>query len=218
MNNKKTEQRGNTKPHKRRWILPVLSIVVIVAMVIFLSPKNTDENQSPDTAKPQRAIGPESAPVIITEYADFGCITCKAWHQFGVQEQIIDRYGDQVRFVWRDFPVTTTLSPKAAEAGFCAHNQDKFWAYHEVLFENAPALEPENLKAYAEAVGLNTAEFNQCLDSGKFQQSVANELADAKALGLRGVPSFVVNEKRLIGPPSFEQLSATIDEILSSQE
>ncbi len=217
-NNKKSEQTGKTKPNMLRWILPILSFVIIVTIVIILSPGNADENQPTSTARPLRAIGPETASVTIIEYADFGCITCQAWHQFGVREQIIDYYGDQVRFVWRDFPVTTRQSPKAAEAGFCAHDQNSFWEYHDILFENAPALALENLKAYAETIGLETNEFNQCLDSGKYQQAVANELAKAKELGLRGVPSFIVNGKRLVGPPSFEQLAATIDETVISQE
>mgnify|MGYP006293650911 CR=1 FL=1 len=228
MNNKKTEQTRRTRPgkpkttikaHNRlRWLLPALMILIIIGVVTILSGQTPDEDLPADAAKPQRAIGPESAPVTITEYADFGCITCQAWHRFGVREQVTDHYGDQVRFVWRDFPVTTRQSPKAAEAGFCAHDQNRFWDYHNILFENAPALAVADLKTYAESIGLNTGEFNQCLDSGKYQQAVENELADARALGLRGVPSFIVNGKRLVGPPSFEQLAATIDELLTSTE
>ena len=227
-NNKKSNQTNNTLPkgpeglnkstNKLRWILLALIIFSIIAIVFILSQLTPDENRSADAANPLRAVGPDSAPVTITEFADFGCITCQAWHQFGIREQIIDAYGDQVRFVWRDFPVTTTHSPKAAEAGFCAHDQDRFWDYHAILFENAPALAGENLKAYAQQIGLNMGEFNQCLDSGKHQQAVEKELDEAKKLGLRGVPSFIVNGKRLIGPPSFEQLAATIDTILTSQE
>jgi len=227
-NNKKTEGTNNSSPDNliggnkssngHRWLIPVLATLIVVASILILTNLSPDESGSADTGNPLRAIGPESAPVTITEYADFGCITCKAWHQFGVRTQIIDHYGDQVRFVWRDFPVTTRQSPKAAEAGFCAHDQNQFWEYHSVLYENAPALAAENLKTYADSINLDTNEFNNCLDSGKYQQAVENELANARTLGLRGVPSFIVNGKRLVGPPSFEQLAATIDEILISQE
>lgn len=208
----------NKLPNKKRWFALAIIILSIIVIAFILSQRAPDENRSAGAVNPLRTLGPESAPVTITEYADFGCITCRAWHQFGVREQIIDVYGDQVRFVWHDFPVTTTNSPKAAEAGFCAYDQNRFWDYHDILFENAPALAPEDLKTYAERLGLNIGEFNQCLDSGKYQQAVEEELSEAKALGLRGVPSFIVNGKRLIGPPSFEQLAATIDEILASQE
>jgi len=226
--NKTTDQNTSIKPVnidskkeepiKPRWIFLALTIVFILAIAIFLGRQTPDENRSADFERSLRSIGPESAPITITEYADFGCISCQAWHQFGIREQVRDAYGDQVQFVWRDFPVTTPLSPKAAEAGFCAHDQNRFWDYHNILFENAPALAADNLKTYAETIGLDMNEFNQCLDSRKHQQAVEKELADAKELGLRGVPSFIVNGKRLIGPPSFEQLAATLDEILASQD
>jgi protein-disulfide isomerase len=86
-------------PENLRWILSVLTILGIVAIVIFLSRVTPDENQSADSASPLRAIGPETAEVTITEFADFGCISCKAWHQFGVREEILNQYGEQVRFV-----------------------------------------------------------------------------------------------------------------------
>ena len=106
-------------------------------------------------------------PVTITEFADSGCITCKAWYQFGIKEQVREKYGDQVRFVWRDFPVITADSPMAAEAGFCAHDQGRFWEYHDLLYHNSPALKANNLKQYAAELGLDTQIFNQCLDSGQ---------------------------------------------------
>jgi len=203
--------------HKRmRWLIPALLVGAIIVIGILLrrepaqSPPSFDESAS-------RAIGPASAPVTITEFADFACITCKAWHQFGIREEILAAYGEQVRFVWRDFPVTTAASPKAAEAGFCAHDQGQFWAYHEILYANAPALGVNDLKAYAEAVGLDTTQFNQCLDSGEHQPSVERELAAASDQGFRSVPSFLVNGRKLIGPPSYEQLVTIIDEILAAQ-
>ena len=211
----KESEQGQT--HKRmRWLIPALLIGAIIVIGIFLrrepaqSPPATDESAL-------RAIGPASAPVTITEFADFACITCKAWHQFGIREEILAMYGEQVRFVWRDFPVTAAASPKAAEAGFCAHDQGEFWAYHDILYANAPALGVNDLKAYAETIGLDTARFNQCLDSGEHQLSVERELAAASEQGFRSVPSFLVNGRKLIGPPSYEQLVAIIDEILAAQ-
>ncbi len=205
-------------PIKPKWIFFGLILMIVLVITVLLGQEAPEENQSADFNGSLRSIGPETAPVTITEYADFGCISCQAWHQFGIREQVLDAYGGQVQFVWRDFPVTTPHSPKAAEAGFCAYDQDRFWDYHNILFENAPALAVADLKAYAESLGLDMQQFNQCLDSGKHQQAVEKELADAQELGLRGVPSFTVNGTRLIGPPSFEQLAAAIDEILASQD
>jgi hypothetical protein len=74
------------------------------------------------------ALGPETAPVVIVEYADFGCTACRAWHNFGIREPVLATFGEQVRFVWKDFPVITPLWPQAAESGHCAAAQGKFWA------------------------------------------------------------------------------------------
>lgn len=212
-----TNGSGPAESHKLlRWLIPALLFGAVIVAGIFLRREPVESPPDTDVFL-LRAIGPASAPVTITEFADFGCITCKAWHQFGIREEILAEYGEQVRFVWRDFPVTTAASPKAAEAGFCAHDQGQFWAYHEILYANAPALGVNDLKAYAEATGLDTTQFNQCLDSGEHQGSVERELAAASEQGFRSVPSFLVNGRKLIGPPSYEQLVTIIDEILAAQ-
>src|SRR5260221_6782781 len=112
------------------------------------------------------SLGPQSAPVTLVEYGDFACPTCKAWHQAGVLKQVRAKYGDRLRFVWRDFPIIAPESFKAAEAGQCANDQGKFWPYHDTLYDHAPALDVSDLKAYARAVGLDAATFDRCLDSG----------------------------------------------------
>jgi protein-disulfide isomerase len=203
--------------YTQSWFLPLLLTligVVVGAVVLFDSNGEID----PVPSEVIRAIGPESAPVTITEYADFGCISCQAWHQFGIRELILAQYGDQVRFIWQDFPVTTAQSPLAAEAGLCAHDQGQFWAYHDILFNNAPAFNEQDLKAYASAIGLESQRFNTCLETGAFRDAVEHASTFALEQGFRSVPSFMVNEQRLIGPPSFDQLVVIIDEILASLE
>ena len=203
-----------TPKKNQTWLFVLVVLITVVIGSVLLG--NNDKENNVVNAETLRAIGPETAPVTITEYADFGCISCKAWHQFGIREQVLEQYGDQVRFVWRDFPVTTPQSPQAAEAGFCAHDQDQFWAYHAVLFANAPALGEQGLKAYAAEIGLDSERFNACLDSGEHRSAVDQERTSALEQGFRSVPSFMVNNQRLIGPPSFEQLVTLIDEILTS--
>jgi protein-disulfide isomerase len=206
------ERSSNTK----RFLPYILILLAVLLVALFLIPPGEDR-EPPDTAT-LRAIGPETAPVTITEFADFGCFTCKAWHQFGIREEILAQYGNQIRFVWRDFPVTTPQSPRAAEAGWCAHDQDQFWAYHEILYANAPAFSDPQLKAYAVEIGLDAGRFNACLEGREHQASVENERLAAQDLGLRSVPSFLVNQQRLIGPPSYDQLVTIIEEILASVE
>jgi protein-disulfide isomerase len=163
------------------------------------------------------ALGPASAKVTIVEYGDFSCPSCKAWHQAGVLNQVIAKYGDKVRFVWRDFPVVTTQSPKAAEAGQCAFDQGKFWPYHDLLYQKAPALAGNDLKAYARQIGLDSKTFDQCLASGQNAPVVQQSLQDAYSHGFTATPSFLINGKPQVGGPSFAYLSSQIDQILAAQ-
>jgi protein-disulfide isomerase len=152
--------------------------------------------------------------VTIVEYGDFGCPSYRAWHNAGILERVQAAYGDQVRFVWHDFPVITAQSPKAAEAAQCAYDQGFFWEYHDLLFERARSLSAGDLKSYAGELGLDTTAFDQCLDSGQHRAIVENDLQDAMQRRFRGTPSFLVNEQPLAGPPTFEYLQSLIEPIL----
>jgi protein-disulfide isomerase len=168
------------------------------------------------TATPQspRALGPVNAPVTIIEYGDFGCSTCQAWERLGVLHQIIAKYGDKLRFEWRDLPIITPESPQAAEAAYCASDQGQFWPYHDLLYQKAPALALTDLKNYAVQIGLDTAKFNTCLDSGQHKAEVDASLHDGLQRGFRATPAFLINGKPLLGPPSFDQLAGIIDSSL----
>ena len=206
-----------TALRRRRWLLIGGGLIAAIAIgALLLAPQSdvpatTPANPSVD----DRAIGPATAPVTIVEYGDFGCTTCRAWHNAGILQQVINQYGDKVRFVWRDFPVITPQSPKAAEAGRCAQDQGKFWEYHDVLYARQPILDVGSLKSYAAQLGLNTAQFDQCLDSGQHQAEVNQDLQDAFARRFTGTPSFLINDKPLAGPPSFQMLQSLIDPILA---
>ena len=131
-------------------------------------------------------------------------------------QQVLAAYGNDVQFVWKDFPVITAQSPKAAEAGQCALDQGKFWEYHDLLYAKAPALTVNDLKDYAAQIGLDKAKFNECLDSGQNQAKVYQSLNEAqREYAFPGTPSFLINGKKLVGPPSFETLKSTIDSILA---
>ena len=159
--------------------------------------------------------GPASAKVSIVEYSDFGCISCRAWHNSGVLKQVLDTYGDKIRFVWKDLPIITPQSPKAAEAGQCAFDQGKFWQYHDLLYAKAPALSSDDLKAYAAQTGLNATQFDRCLDSGQDKAKVDQSMKEARQYGFIGTPSFLVNGKKLVGPASFAQFKAVIAPLLA---
>ena len=113
--------------------------------------------------------GPENAPVTIVEFSDFQCPFCSKAKV--TVDEVMKGYGDKVRLVFRHFPLSFHQdAPKAAEAAACANDQKKFWEYHDKLFANQGALEVDDLKKHAADLGLDTARFNECLDSGKKEE------------------------------------------------
>lgn len=191
----------------------LLGALAVGAFVIWSRPAVEGVSAERLIADPEK--GEESAPVTITEFGDFNCPSCKAWHEAGILDQILADYGGRVKVVWRDFPVITAQSPKAAEAAQCAFDQDKFWDYHDILFDRAPRLSITNLKAYAAEVGLDMAEFNRCLDSGYHEATVDRDLRAAFKIGLRGTPSFLVNDQPLVGANP-DQMVRMIEAILAN--
>jgi protein-disulfide isomerase len=210
-----SQKRRQQEKRKNIITFSVIGLVVVAIAVFALTRPHADPlSEARMAADP--AYGSESARVTIIEYSDYGCPSCQAWHNSGILQKIRDTYGDKVRFVWKDFPVITSASPKAAEAAQCAFDQGKFWEYHDLLYAKSPAIGTNDLKAYASQVELDTTKFNNCLDSGQNAAKVDQSMNEGYRLGFNGAPSFVVNGQKLIGPPSFETLQSIIDPVLAS--
>jgi protein-disulfide isomerase len=189
---------------------------------------NADGDDEP-TANPAAATssasnddpswGPDDASVVIVEFTDFQCPFC-ARHSQQTLPSIKEAYGEKVRYILRDFPITGIhqFAQKAAEAGQCAHEQGLFWEYHDLLFANQEALTVDDLKRYAEQVGADTGEFNDCLDSGKNQREVLQDLQDGQSAGVSGTPGFLVNGVLVSGAQPFEAFQQVIDQLLAAEE
>lgn len=159
--------------------------------------------------------GPAMAPVVIVKFEDFHCPFCRRVQ--ATLEQLLARYGDEVKLVHRDFPIDS-LHPqarKAHEAAWCAHDQGKFWAYHDKLYANAPKASPEQLKAYAQEVGLDLPAFEQCLSSGKYQAAVQKGVEEGTRAGVTGTPTFFINGRLLSGAQPLESFVRVIEEELA---
>jgi protein-disulfide isomerase len=102
----------------------------------------------------------------------------------------------------------------AAEAGQCAHDQGKFWDFHDKMFQNQRALGADALKGYAVQLGLDANRFNSCLDSGTHKERVLADSAAAGAMGLTGTPAFYINGRFLSGAQPFEAFDLIIKEEL----
>ena len=218
-NSKQKRLEAQNQEKRLKWIriLGIIGIVIIASVALFFW-RNTGHvpaNEAAALATPNR-IGPENAPVQIVEFGDFGCPSCRAWHNAGIQEQILADFGDQISFQFRHFPVITAQSPQAAEAAQCAAEQDAFWQFHDHIYEQTRegALSRGDLQSYAAALDLDQTAFNNCLESGRFRGQVQQDQRAAQDAGARGTPTFLINGQQAF--PSYQSMSATIQDILDS--
>jgi protein-disulfide isomerase len=161
------------------------------------------------------AIGSPSAPVTLVEFSDFQCPFCQ--RVAPTLKKVRAAYGDRVRIVWKDFPLTQ-IHPqafKAGEAAHCAADQGKYWEYHDRLFANQQTLQVEDLKAHAASLGLDSAKFDACLDSAKYGNRVRNGVAQGSRLGVNSTPTIYINGRLVAGAQPYEVFAAVIDEELS---
>lgn len=161
------------------------------------------------------SLGNLGAPLTIVEFADFGCPYSE--QESYVLDAVARKYPDQVRIIYRDFPLID-LHPGAdiaAEAGECAQDQNKFWEYHDVLYRNSGEFTTESLIDYASQAGLSISTFRNCLESGKYTDEVAQDLADGVAAGVTGTPTFYFNGEKIEGAVPFSTFTEIVDAFLS---
>jgi protein-disulfide isomerase len=158
--------------------------------------------------------GNPNASVTIVEFTDFECPSCA--RQLPVLERIVNEFGDRVRLVVRDFPLSQHANArKAAEAAEAAREQGKYWEYIAVLFRNQSALGIDKLRQYATEVGLDRARFDASLDTGKFAEKVQRDVTDARKLGVNGTPAVYINGKRL-SDNSYESVKSAVETALKA--
>ncbi|KFE67178.1 DsbA family protein [Hyalangium minutum] len=163
------------------------------------------------------AKGPDNAPITIVEFSDFQCPFCSRAKV--TVDEVVKQYGDKVRLVFRHFPLSFHQdAPKAAEAAACADDQKKFWEYHDKLFANQGALKVDDLKKHAADLGLDTARFNECLDSGKKAELVKKDMSAGEKAGVSGTPAFFINGVVLSGAVPAEEFKSIIDAELSKKK
>jgi protein-disulfide isomerase len=164
------------------------------------------------------ALGPDNAPITIIEFSDYQCPFCRQWHEDSFSK-IKETFGDQVRFVYRDFPLDS-LHPQAepaAEAANCAREQDKFWEYHDKLFSGEYELGETAYSQIAKDLKLDVAAFEKCLKEGKYKAEVQADYQYAANLGIRSTPTFFINGIPLVGAQPFEVFQEVITKELAGE-
>jgi protein-disulfide isomerase len=157
--------------------------------------------------------GNPKAPVTILEFSDFQCPFCVRARP--TVARVREVYGDRVRWAFRHYPLDFhPQAQKAGEAAACAGEQDRFWQMHDRLWETRKLEVPE-LKAHAQALGLDAAAFATCLDSGRHAGLLERDTQAGQAYGVSGTPAFFVNGRPLIGAQPFEAFQQVIDDELA---
>ncbi len=173
----------------------------------------TAEQQALVAADDAPSFGPKDAKVTVVEFSDFECPYCSKAAK--VTEQLRKEYGDKIRFVFRQFPLSFHKNAKpAAEASLAAHAEGKFWEYHDVLFENSRKLDKESLAEYAKKTGVDAAKVTAALDGNTYSAAVDNDVKLGNEVAVSGTPTMFVNGKRIANPTDFKTVSDAINEAL----
>ncbi|MGH9343107.1 MAG: thioredoxin domain-containing protein [Terriglobia bacterium] len=209
---------------RAQFVLFIIALIAGSAAFIHLSHSGEMAPPKPATAAvleqhlvraDSHATGNLQSPVTVVEFGDFECPICGLAQKSVTQ--MLDQYGLKIRFVFRQFPLASVhpQAEKAAEASECAAAQGKFWEAEKLLYQKQADLSVTALNHYAGDLGLNTAQFDSCLTSGEMASRVQQDIADGKALGVVGTPTFFVGHQEIYGPPNYAQLSSMLNEQLA---
>lgn len=181
----------------------------------------------PPSIDDDAVLGDEDAPVTIVEFTDYQCPFCQR-HYEQTYGQIKSQYVDtgKVKLVVRDYPLSFHPNAQpAAEAAECAGDQDKYFEMHDKLFGglsawgNLPDAKP-TFEQYAQEIGLDVADYKDCVAKGTHTQEVQQDMADGSAAGISGTPGFWVigpdgKGEMISGAQPFTNFQATIDKYLN---
>ena len=162
-------------------------------------------------------LGPADALVTIVEFGDFECPFCG--QAYPIIKDLLRRYGDRVRFIYRDFPNPSLHinALPAALAASCAEEQKKFWPFHDLLFAHQSKLGAEDLRSYGQQAGLNLVAFDQCVSSQRHLQEIYDDYTAGVNAGVQGTPTWFVNGYRLQGAIPPDDFNTLVDMGLSGK-
>lgn len=200
----------------------ILIIVLITALFFIARPASNSSSSLTSVSANDHIKGYASSSVIFIEYSDFECPACRNY--YFVLRQIMVEFGDQVAFVFRNFPLSeihekAIIAARAAEA---AGKQNKFWEMHDLLFEKqeewSKASDPEKMFiSYATLLGISVERFRSDLNSKEVVDFVNKQRKEAIKLGLQGTPSFFINGEKIDNPRSVEDFRVIIKGFLDKK-
>jgi protein-disulfide isomerase len=163
------------------------------------------------------SLGPNDAPIVIVVVSDFQCPFCRRFHDETYQ-QLLDAYPGQIRFVYRNLPLTS-IHPNAmpsAIASLCANDQNKYWEFYNKLF-SSETLDEATYIQYATDLSLDVETFTACLSSGSHDEFIKNDMDFSLGLGVQSTPTFFVNGMAIVGAQPLSSFKQLIDKELAGE-
>ena len=220
---------------KKGIIVGAVAAAIVIGIVASFAANQGGESLNLDmsqthgtvtTAMGSPILGSENAPITIVEFGDYQCHQCYNWFH-NTKPAIFENYinSGQVNLVFVDLAFLGRDSPKAAAATYCAEEQGKYWEYHDLLYNSQePAIDngwanTERLKAFAFNLGLDTEQFDNCLDSGKFNKRVQFNTSEAKKQGANATPTFIIvnaegQQQKIVGAQPFSVFRNVINSMI----
>jgi protein-disulfide isomerase len=190
---------------KKYYYLAIPAAITIIVAIYALdfhsnNSDNTSANVSPQALMENGSplLGDPGSRITIVEFGDYQCTYCHAFHQ-NTKDQIIQQYINtgKANFVFRDFPLNGPASVLAAQAAYCAGDQNRYWQYHDELYnnwagENTGWVNQKSLDQFASNVGLDLTIFDKCMSDKKYEQKVLDNQQFGEKLGVNSTPSFII--------------------------
>ena len=213
----------------KRFLLIFGAIIVLFLGLVFFGKKDTAKQSDSGDANGQatqlsnHTVGQGTTGVTLTEYGDFACPAC--YQYFPLVEAVKQKYGDQIKFQFRNYPLTeihqnALIGARAAEA---ADKQGKYWEMYRQLYSEQPTWRDSNnpteiFEGYAKEFGLDLAKFREDIKSDGVNGVVQADRAEARKLGYSSTPTFEIDGKQIESPRDINGFSKLIDEAIKAKE
>lgn len=211
--------------HKSPWFwgTGLISLVILIsAHFVFQDRGSLSATKYKITGEETRTLGNPDASVVIADFSDFQCPYCRVAAE--VLKQVVEESRGKVRVVYKYYPLDPSCNSsakwgkhkdacKASRASYCAGLQGQFWPYHDLLFTSQRKLPEARLYKFAKRVGLNTAEFDQCMNASFSEKEIKDDIEEGSKLGIDGTPTLFINGMKYEGPLTVSGLQDTISSI-----
>lgn len=223
-------KKGNSNTTKYLFvIIPIVAVSIAIGTFAFSQEESRQRSIVAESSKlilgGSPILGDPSAPLTFVEWGDYQCTYCHRFHE-DTKDSIFSNFvnSGKIKFIFRDFPLNGPASVLAAEASYCAGDQNKYWAYHDELYknwegENTGWVTTNSLKKFASNVSLDLDVFDKCMQSDKYKQKVLDNYRYGQSIGVNATPTFLIidskgNAKVLVGAQPYGVFDQVLKEKL----